>query len=67
MMIGNPEVVTLLVKQGARVNYAAELSRPSPLDLAILKGDVQMVQLLLAAGKTIDLVLIIELAFPLTL
>lgn len=43
-----------MIKQGARVNYSCpELSKPSPLDLAILKGDVSMLQMLLAAGKTL--------------
>lgn len=43
-----------MIKQGARVNYdCPELSKPSPLDLAILKGDVTMVQLLLSAGEGI--------------
>ncbi|KAG6454649.1 hypothetical protein O3G_MSEX008817 [Manduca sexta] len=55
VLSGNTEVVNLLIKQGARVNYECpELSKPSPLDLAILKGDVTMVQLLLAAGAQVN-------------
>ncbi|KAI8433454.1 hypothetical protein MSG28_015489 [Choristoneura fumiferana] len=37
-------------RKGACVNSCAALSKPSPLDLAILKGDVPMVELLLAAA-----------------
>lgn len=45
-------MVNLLIKQGARLNYeSADLSKPSPLDLAILKGDVFVVEMLLKAGK----------------
>ncbi|CAG9794593.1 unnamed protein product [Diatraea saccharalis] len=55
VLSGNTDVVTLLIKQGARVNYQCpELSKPSPLDLAILKGDVAMVQLLLDAGAEVN-------------
>ncbi|XP_075988671.1 uncharacterized protein LOC142984767 isoform X2 [Anticarsia gemmatalis] len=55
VLSGNPEVVNLLIKQGARVNYECpELSKPSPLDLAILKGDVSMLQMLLAAGAQVN-------------
>ncbi|KAI5640062.1 ankyrin repeats (3 copies) domain-containing protein [Phthorimaea operculella] len=52
---GNTDVVNLLIKQGARVNYdCPELNKPSPLDLAILKGDVEMVQLLMHAGAQVN-------------
>ncbi|XP_053621836.1 ankyrin repeat and SOCS box protein 2-like [Plodia interpunctella] len=52
---GNTEVVNLLIKQGARVNYECpELSKPSPLDLTILKGDVPMLQMLLSAGAQVN-------------
>ncbi|XP_026754222.1 ankyrin-3-like isoform X2 [Galleria mellonella] len=55
VLSGNTEVVNLMIKQGARVNYECpELSKPSPLDLAILKGDVPMVQMLLAAGAQVN-------------
>lgn len=55
VLSGNPEVVNLLIKQGARVNYECpELSKPSPLDLAILKGDVSMLQMLLHAGAQVN-------------
>ncbi|CAG4978308.1 unnamed protein product [Colias eurytheme] len=51
VLSGNTEVVNLLIKQGAKVNYESpDLNKPSPLDLAILKGDVDMVQMLLNAG-----------------
>ncbi len=52
---GNTEVVNLLIKQGARVNYECpDLNKPSPLDLAILKGDVPILQLLLSAGAQVN-------------
>ncbi|KAJ0183007.1 hypothetical protein K1T71_000983 [Dendrolimus kikuchii] len=55
VLSGNTEVVNLLIKQGARVNYECpELNKPSPLDLAILKGDVTMLQLLLSAGAQVN-------------
>ncbi|CAH0699463.1 unnamed protein product [Spodoptera exigua] len=55
VLSGNPEVVNLMIKQGARVNYECnEFSKPSPLDLAILKGDVTMLQMLLAAGAQVN-------------
>ncbi|XP_022824262.1 ankyrin repeat domain-containing protein 50-like isoform X1 [Spodoptera litura] len=55
VLSGNPEVVNLMIKQGARVNYECnEFSKPSPLDLAILKGDVAMLQMLLAAGAQVN-------------
>ncbi|KAM3955120.1 nuclear factor NF-kappa-B p105 subunit [Aphomia sociella] len=55
VLSGNTEVVNLMIKQGARVNYdCPELSKPSPLDLAILKGDVPIVQMLLAAGAQVN-------------
>ncbi|CAH0404407.1 unnamed protein product [Chilo suppressalis] len=55
VLSGNTEVVTLMIKQGARVNYQCpELNKPSPLDLAILKGDVAIVQLLLDAGAEVN-------------
>ncbi|XP_059046801.1 ankyrin-3-like [Achroia grisella] len=55
VLSGSTEVVNLMIKQGARVNYECpELSKPSPLDLAILKGDVPMVQMLLAAGAQVN-------------
>lgn len=55
VLSGNPEVVNLLIKQGARVNYECpELSKPSPLDLAILKGDVSMLHMLLQAGAQVN-------------
>ncbi|CAK1592839.1 unnamed protein product [Parnassius mnemosyne] len=55
VLSGNPDMVNLLIKQGARVNYdCPELNKPSALDLAILRGDVGMVQMLLAAGANVN-------------
>jgi ankyrin repeat protein len=51
VLSGNLATVNLLIKQGARVNYPPDYQKPTPLDLAILKGDIDLVKLLLAAGK----------------
>lgn len=54
VLSGNMMLVTLLLKQGARVDKlppAPEPDRPSPLDLAILRGDPALVRILLEAGK----------------
>ncbi|PZC71541.1 hypothetical protein B5X24_HaOG213170 [Helicoverpa armigera] len=45
------DAVLLLISFGAD---CPELSKPSPLDLAILKGDVAMLQMLLAAGAQVN-------------
>lgn len=52
VLSGNKDVVTLLIKQGAKLNYESdEYGKPSPLDLAILKGDVDLIKILIFAGK----------------
>ena len=46
-------MVSLLLKQGARVRPLPgdpALSKPSILDLAVLKGDVELVKMLTEAG-----------------
>lgn len=55
VLSGNLATVNLLIKQGARVNYPLDYQKPTPLDLAILKGDTDLVKLLLAAGKGLKL------------
>ncbi len=50
VLSGNLETVSLIIKQGARVNFNPDYQKPTPLDLAILKGDVAMVKLLINAG-----------------
>jgi ankyrin repeat protein len=55
VLSGNLATVNLLIKQGARVNYPPDYQKPTPLDLAILKGDIDLVKLLLAAGKGLRL------------
>lgn len=55
VLSGNIILVNLLLKQGAKVDKPApfpEPDRPSPLDLAILRGDPALVRILLEAGKT---------------
>lgn len=47
-------MVSLLLKQGARVRPPPgdpSLSKPSVLDLAVLKGDVELVKMLIEAGR----------------
>ncbi|VVD04748.1 unnamed protein product [Leptidea sinapis] len=55
VLSGNTDVVNLLIKQDAKVNYESpDLNKPSPLDLAILKGDVDTIQLMLSAGAYVN-------------
>lgn len=51
VLSGNHNIVSLIVKQGAHVNFSSEYQRPTPLDLAILRGDPTLVKLFLEAGK----------------
>ena len=48
---GGYEIVQLLLKQGAAVNFPSDYQKPTPLDIAILKGDVQLVKMLIDAGN----------------
>lgn len=48
---GDPTVIDLLLKQGARLDLGPEYQKPTALDLAILKGDPSIVQMLLKSGK----------------
>jgi ankyrin repeat protein len=54
---GNMNLVTLLLKQGAKVDVlppAPEPDRASPLDLAILRGDPALVRTLLEHGANVN-------------
>lgn len=54
VLSGNIILVNLLLKQGARVDKMPpipEPDRPSPLQLAILRGDPALVRILLEAGR----------------
>lgn len=54
VLSGNIVLVNLLLKQGARVDKMPpipESDRPSPLQLAILRGDPALVRILLEAGN----------------
>lgn len=56
VLSGNIILVNLLLKQGAKVDKPApfpEPDRPSPLDLAILRGDPALVRILLETGKSL--------------
>ena len=48
---GDPTVIDLLLKQGARLDLGSEYQKPTALDLAILKGDPSIVQMLLKSGE----------------
>nr|XP_045609997.1 poly [ADP-ribose] polymerase tankyrase-2-like isoform X3 [Procambarus clarkii] len=54
VLSGSVAIVNLLLKQGARVNFEPEYNKPTPLDLAILKGDVEMVRLILEHNPDLD-------------
>lgn len=57
VLSGNLDIVNLLIKQGARLNYdklTQPFPKPSPLDLAILKGDSRLVKLLVDAGADVN-------------
>lgn len=51
VLSGNHALVTLLLRQGARVAFDPDYRKPTPLDLAILKGDPGLVKILVDAGK----------------
>lgn len=48
---GDPTVIDLLLKQGARLDLGPEYQKPTALDLAILKGDPSIVRMLLESGE----------------
>jgi len=48
---GDPAVINLLLKQGARLDLGPDYQKPTALDLAILKGDPSIVEMLLQAGE----------------
>lgn len=58
VLSGSPEMVQLLLKQGARpVSQSSNPksnSKPSPLDLAVLKGDVRIIEMLIHAGADVN-------------
>ncbi|XP_069939287.1 ankyrin repeat domain-containing protein 65 isoform X2 [Cherax quadricarinatus] len=54
VLSGSVPIVNLLLKQGARVNFEPEYNKPTPLDLAILKGDVEMVRLIIEHDPNLD-------------
>ena len=54
VMSGQRDTVRFLVRSGARVNFPCHYEKPTPLDLAIIKGDVGMVRLLIDLGWCCD-------------
>lgn len=64
VLSGSHVTVQLLVKQGARPNAPAGHPadrKPSALDLAVLRGDVQLVRMLIEAGIQLNLHLYLNL------
>jgi len=53
VLSGSAAIVNLLLKQGAKVNFETTYNKPSPLDLAILKGDLEIISALLEAGEVL--------------
>lgn len=51
---GDPSVIDLLLKQGARLDLGPEYQKPTALDLAILKGDPSIVKMLLCSGADVN-------------
>lgn len=51
---GNPVIVNLLLKQGANVNMADDYAYPTPLDMAILRDDFDMVSLLVRNSADVN-------------
>ncbi|XP_076643035.1 ankyrin repeat and SOCS box protein 16 isoform X1 [Halictus rubicundus] len=51
---GDPSVIDLLLKQGARLDLGPEYQKPTALDLAILKGDPSIVRMLLRSGADVN-------------
>ncbi|CAG7785048.1 unnamed protein product [Allacma fusca] len=51
---GSYETVSLLLKQGAAVNFPPDYQKPTPLDIAILTGDVNLVKMLIDAGANVN-------------
>ncbi|XP_014612675.1 ankyrin-1-like isoform X2 [Polistes fuscatus] len=47
---GDPAVINLLLKQGARLSLGPDYQKPTALDLAILKGDPSIVEMLLESA-----------------
>jgi ankyrin repeat protein len=54
VLSGNKQIVNLLLKQGAPVNFPSDYRKPTPLDFAILKGNTEMVKQLLEAGADVN-------------
>ena len=50
ILSGSSPIVSLLIKQGAKVNFEPEYNRASPLHLAVLKGNTGIINMLLDAG-----------------
>ncbi|XP_074096940.1 ankyrin repeat and SOCS box protein 16 isoform X1 [Cotesia typhae] len=51
---GDKTVINLMLKQRVRLNLGPDYQKPSALDLAILKGDPSIVEMLLEAGADVN-------------
>lgn len=54
VLSGNMQMVNLLLKQGARVNFSPDYRKPTPLDFAILKGNPDLVKMLIDVGANVN-------------
>jgi len=54
VLSGNLSIVNLLMNEGASVRFPPELQKPTPLDFAILRANVDMARVLLDAGADVN-------------
>lgn len=54
VLAGNLEVVQILVRNGAQVNFPLEITRPPPLYYAVIRGNVHILKFLLKSGADIN-------------
>ncbi|GMT18420.1 hypothetical protein PFISCL1PPCAC_9717, partial [Pristionchus fissidentatus] len=52
VLSGNHELVKFLIKKGAEVNMPEDYGKPSVLDLAVLKDDPELLQIIIDAGAS---------------
>lgn len=54
VLAGNLEVVQILIRNGATVNFPLETTRPPPLYFAVMRGNVHILEFLLNTGADIN-------------
>lgn len=55
-MAGNLEVVQILVRNAARINFPLEITRPPPLYFAVMRGNIDILNFLLQSGADVNAV-----------